>query len=50
MSEENTNPVEGNNESNPSTNASENNDSIPYSRFQEVNSAKKELASENARL
>ena len=42
MSEESkTNQVEGNNESNPSTDASKNND-IPYSRFQEVNSAKKE--------
>ena len=50
MSEESkTNQVEGNNESNPSTDASKNND-IPYSRFQEVNSAKKELADQNAKL
>ena len=39
MSEEN--QVEENNVENPSTDASKNND-IPYSRFQEVNTAKKE--------
>ena len=50
MSEENkTNAVEGNNETNPSTDASQNND-IPYSRFQEVNSAKKELQDQNAKI
>ena len=50
MSEESkTNIVEENNETNPSTDASKNND-IPYSRFQEVNSAKKELADQNAKL
>ena len=42
MSEEkNVNQVEENNVETPSTDASKNND-IPYSRFQEVNSAKKE--------
>ena len=50
MSEESkTNQVEENNETNPSTDASKNND-IPYSRFQEVNSAKKELQDQNAKL
>ena len=50
MSEENkVNQVEGNNETNPSTDASKNND-IPYSRFQEVNSAKKELQSQVAKM
>ena len=49
MSEENTNQVEGNNETNPSTDASKNND-IPYSRFQEVNSEKKELKSQVAKM
>ena len=49
MSEENTNQVEGNNETNPSTDASKNND-IPYSRFQEVNSAKKELQNQVAKM
>jgi alanyl-tRNA synthetase len=45
MSEEiKTNQVEENNENNPSTDASKNND-IPYSRFQEVNTAKKEAES-----
>ena len=44
MSEENkTNAVEENNEIKPSTDASKNNENIPYSRFQEVNTAKKEL-------
>ena len=47
MSEEK--QVEANNVENPSTDASKNND-IPYSRFQEVNSAKKELADQNAKL
>jgi antirestriction protein len=50
MSEENkVNQVEDNNETNPSTDASKNND-IPYSRFQEVNSAKKELQSQVAKM
>ena len=50
MSEESkTNQVEETNATNPSTDASKNND-IPYSRFQEVNSAKKELADQNAKL
>ena len=45
MSEEkNENQVEENNVENPSTDASKNND-IPYSRFQEVNTAKKEAES-----
>ena len=44
MSEENkTNQVEENNETNPSTDAGKNNENIPYSRFQEVNTQKKEL-------
>ena len=51
MSEENkTNTVEENNETNPSTDASKNNENIPYSRFQEVNSAKKELQDQNAKI
>ena len=51
MSEESkTNAVEENNETNPSTDASKNNENIPYSRFQEVNSAKKELQDQNAKL
>ena len=51
MSEESkTNAVEENNESNPSTDASKNNENIPYSRFQEVNTAKKELQDQNAKL
>ena len=50
MSEESkTNTVEETNVSNPTTEGSKNND-IPYSRFQEVNSAKKELADQNAKL
>ena len=50
MSEESkTNIVEENNETNPSTDAGKNND-IPYSRFQEVNTAKKELQDQNAKL
>ena len=49
MSEENTNQVEGNNETNPSTDASKNND-IPYSRFQEVNSEKNELKIQVAKM
>ena len=50
MSEENkTNAVEENNETNPSTDASKNND-IPYSRFQEVNTAKKELQDQVAKM
>ena len=50
MSEESkTNQVEGNNESNPSTDASKNND-IPYSRFQEVNTQKKELQDQVAKM
>ncbi len=45
MSEESkTNQVEETNATNPSTDASKNND-IPYSRFQEVNSAKKQAES-----
>ena len=44
MSEENkTTKVEGNSETNPITEDSKNNESIPYSRFQEVNNSKKEL-------
>jgi hypothetical protein len=50
MSEENTKAVEGNSETNPNTEVSKNNESIPYSRFQEVNSAKKDLAEENNQL
>ena len=51
MSEENkTNQVEENNETNPSTDAGKNNENIPYSRFQEVNTAKKELQDQNAKL
>ena len=50
MSEESkTNTVEETNVSNPTTEGSKNND-IPYSRFQEVNSAKKELSDQNAKL
>ena len=50
MSEESkTNAVEENNETNPSTDASKNND-IPYSRFQEVNTAKKELQDQVAKM
>ena len=50
MSEENkTNAVEENNETNPSTDAGKNND-IPYSRFQEVNTAKKELQDQVAKM
>ena len=50
MSEESkTNQVEENNETNPSTDASKNND-IPYSRFQEVNTAKKELQDQVAKM
>ena len=50
MSEESkTNQVEETNATNPSTDASKNND-IPYSRFQEVNSAKKELQSQVAKM
>ena len=47
MSEEN--QVEENNVENPSTDASKNND-IPYSRFQEVNTAKKELQDQVAKM
>ena len=47
MSEEN--KVEENNVENPSTDASKNND-IPYSRFQEVNTQKKQLQDQNAKL
>ena len=50
MSEESkTNAVEENNVENPSTDASKNND-IPYSRFQEVNTAKKELQDQVAKM
>ena len=50
MSEESkTNQVEETNATNPSTDASKNND-IPYSRFQEVNSEKKELKSQVAKM
>jgi len=50
MSEESkTNQVEETNESNPTTEGSKNND-IPYSRFQEVNSAKKELQDQVAKM
>ena len=50
MSEESkTTQVEENSVENPSTDASKNND-IPYSRFQEVNTAKKELQDQNAKL
>ena len=48
MSEEN--KVEENNETNPSTDASKNNENIPYSRFQEVNTAKKELQDQVAKM
>ena len=47
MSEEN--KVEENNVENPSTDASKNND-IPYSRFQEVNTQKKELQDQVAKM
>ena len=51
MSEESkTNAVEENNVENPSTDASKNNENIPYSRFQEVNSAKKELQDQVAKM
>ena len=50
MSEENKQAVEGNNETNPSTDASKNNESIPYSRFQEVNSAKKDAEAKYVEL
>ena len=44
MSEENkVNTVEGNNETNPTSEGSKNNDAIPYSRFQEVVSEKNSL-------
>ena len=50
MSEESkTNQVEENNVENPSTDASKNND-IPYSRFQEVNTQKKELQDQVAKM
>ena len=50
MSEEkNENQVEENNVENPSTDASKNND-IPYSRFQEVNTQKKELQDQVAKM
>ena len=50
MTEESkTTQVEENNETNPSTDASKNND-IPYSRFQEVNTAKKELQDQVAKM
>ena len=50
MSEESkTNTVEETNVSNPTTEGSKNND-IPYSRFQEVNSAKKELQDQVAKM
>ena len=47
MSEEN--KVEENNVENPSTDASKNND-IPYSRFQEVNTQKKQLQDQVAKM
>ncbi len=51
MSEEsNVQAVEGNNEANPTTESSKTNDSIPYSRFQEVNSEKKELKNQVAKM
>ena len=50
MSEESkTNKVDENNANNPSTDASKNND-IPYSRFQEVNTQKKELQDQVAKM
>jgi len=50
MSEESkTNTVEETNVSNPTTEGSKNND-IPYSRFQEVNTAKKELQDQVAKM
>tara|TARA_R100000781_G_scaffold114226_1_gene84514 strand:- start:276 stop:845 length:570 start_codon:yes stop_codon:yes gene_type:complete len=50
MSEESkTNQVEETNATNPSTDASKNND-IPYSRFQEVNTQKKELQDQVAKM
>ena len=50
MTEESkTNQVEENNETNPSTDASKNND-IPYSRFQEVNTQKNELQDRVAKM
>ena len=48
MSEEN--QVEANNETNPITEDSKNNENIPYSRFQEVNSEKKELKEKIAKM
>ena len=51
MSEESkTNAVEENNVENPSTDASKNNENIPYSRFQEVNVAKKEAEARMAKM
>ena len=49
MSEENTSQVEGNNVDNPTTEGSKNND-IPYGRFQEVNTQKKELQDQVAKM
>ena len=42
MSEENKEVVDNNNDINSTTEGSKNNENIPYSRFQEVNSAKKQ--------
>ena len=51
MSEESkTNIVEENNETNPSTDAGKNNENIPYSRFQEVNTQKNELQDRVAKM